>query len=237
MALVQLALDIGDADNDGKIPPYVGCRQLEGLSDEVGSRRARAGDLATQGLFSLEAIKVLREGSATRPEVVPLDDQHRQGVEFVEGVEYAQQVPRVSLRRDCEEVAQRWSQQAVELLFRDDLEERRLVVIKGAAEGSDELHLGQPTADSGSVSYSVRRRLRRRNVHQPGELFVWRLMVGRWRVCGCMRRLPLVLNACEVLCSSTRSRALGRKHINGGSLLRWQESAPDELSLGKPVHH
>lgn len=144
VALVEAALEVGERDGHGQVAPDVGGVELEGLAHESGGAVGGARDLAAaanRGL-ALEAVEVLGEAAAAGAQVVALDEEHEQGVQLIEGVEGAQQVARVPLGRDGQEVAQGRGQEGVELLLRQQLEQRRLLVVKGAPKGRDELHVG-----------------------------------------------------------------------------------------------
>lgn len=138
--LVQLPLQVRHADDDCEVPPHVPVAELQGLPDDAGSGAGGARDLGDERLLPLEAVEVLGEGPAARAQVVALHEDHGQGVKLVEGVQRAQEVARVPLRQDGQEVAERGRQQGVELLLGEDLEERGLLVVEGAPEGGDELH-------------------------------------------------------------------------------------------------
>lgn len=149
--LVELALEVGDADNDGKVLPHVGAPQLERLPHDARGGGRGPGDLGGEGLFALQAVKVFGKGAAAGAQIVALDDEHDESVELIEGVERSQEVARVPLRQDGEQVAQCGRQQRVQLLLGQDLEEGRLLVVKGAPEGRDELHGGGWRIDRRSI--------------------------------------------------------------------------------------
>lgn len=58
------------------------------------------------GLFPLEAIEVLREAPAMCLQEMPLNNEHKQGIELIERVEHAEEVPRMLMGSDGEEISQ-----------------------------------------------------------------------------------------------------------------------------------
>jgi hypothetical protein len=62
---------------------------------------------------------------------VALDGEHKEGIELVEGVEYAEEVAGVSLGCDGEQVAERGREEGCELGFGEEFEEGGLRVVEG----------------------------------------------------------------------------------------------------------
>lgn len=143
VALVELPLEVGDADHDGEVPPDVGGAELEGVPDDGGGAGGGAGDLGGEGPLALEPVEVLGEGAAAGGQVVALDEEHEQGVGLVERVEHGQEVARRAVGGVDEQVAQGGRQQGRQLLLREKLKEGGLLVVEGhAPQGRDELHAG-----------------------------------------------------------------------------------------------
>jgi hypothetical protein len=108
VALVEFALEVGDADHDEEVLPDVGGAQFEGLADGAGGANLGARDLAILGeqdTLAFERVEVLGEGAAEGAEVVPLDDQREQRVELIEGVEDPQEIPWMTVCRDGEDIS------------------------------------------------------------------------------------------------------------------------------------
>ena len=83
---------------------------------------------------------MLGERTTSGFQVVALDEEHAQRVKFIEGVEYSEKITRVSMGCDGQKVSQSGRQEGVELLLRENLEKRRLLIVEGATEGCDEFH-------------------------------------------------------------------------------------------------
>ena len=67
--------------------------------------------------LAFQAVEVLCEAAAKSAEVVSLDEEGEEGVDFVEGVEDAEEVAGMSVCCDGEEIAQRGRDECCELLF------------------------------------------------------------------------------------------------------------------------
>lgn len=133
VSIVELALHIGDADDDGEVAPDMGPGEAQGVAHDGGAAGRGTGDLGGEGLFALEAVEMLGEGAAAGEEVVALNEEGDEGVELVEGVEQRQQIARRAMGGVHEQIAQRRRQQAGQLLLREQLEERRLLVVEAVA--------------------------------------------------------------------------------------------------------
>ena len=89
VALVELALEIGQSNHQSQIVPYVASLQLQGLSHKVrgtdpGSRGFAAFD--AENSFAFESIEILGEAAAISVEVVPFDGKHEKGIELIKGI-------------------------------------------------------------------------------------------------------------------------------------------------------
>lgn len=105
---IQFALEIRNPDHDGEVLPHIFLGEFEGFADGAWGGDLGARDLAildAQDALALQGVEVLGEGAAEGAEVVALDDQGEQGVDFVEGVEDAEEVARVAVGGDGEDIA------------------------------------------------------------------------------------------------------------------------------------
>ena len=55
--------------------------------------------------FSLQTVEILSEATAICEEVVPLHSEHQQRVDFIEGIENAEEVSRMAMGCNGKEVA------------------------------------------------------------------------------------------------------------------------------------
>lgn len=143
VALVELALEPRQADEYREVLPHVGIAQPDGLPHAVTGPKLRPGDLAApdlQDAGALQAVEVLGEAPAIGAQEVALDEQHDQRVRLIEGIEHWQEIARVAVGGDGEQIAQRRREQRCELLFRQQLEERGLEVVDAVLERGQELH-------------------------------------------------------------------------------------------------
>ena len=89
VALVKLALQVWQAHHNGQIFPYVSISQLQRLPQQVRCTNPCTRSFTsfdTQNPLAFEAIEVLCKASAICLEVVPLNGEHKKGIEFIEGV-------------------------------------------------------------------------------------------------------------------------------------------------------
>ena len=78
----------------------------------LGSRH-----LGSEDALALQAVEVLSERAAPAHEIVALDEQHEERVDLIVAIENADQVSRVAVGGDGEEVAQRRLEELAQLCF------------------------------------------------------------------------------------------------------------------------
>ena len=100
VALVKLALQIGDSDHDSEVLPDVLLAQLKRVANDARDCSGSSWNLSLQSLLSLQPVEMLGEAATVRAKVVALDDEHGKRVQLIEGVQGTEKVSRVSLRSD-----------------------------------------------------------------------------------------------------------------------------------------
>lgn len=90
VALVELALQPWQADENSEVLPDIRRPQLHGIAHTVAGAQLRTryfSALDAQHAGALEAVEVLREGATVGAEEVALHEEHDQGVDFIKRVE------------------------------------------------------------------------------------------------------------------------------------------------------
>ena len=71
-------------------------------------------------LFALEVVEMFGEGAAVVFEVMTLDEEHEEGVDFIEGIEETEEVAGMAVGCESEEVAEGGWNEGGELVFGED---------------------------------------------------------------------------------------------------------------------
>ncbi|KAK5624782.1 hypothetical protein RRF57_000498 [Xylaria bambusicola] len=80
VALVQLALQVGNGDHNSEVLPYVLLTQLERVANNARRSSSSARNFGLQSFLSLQSVEVLGEATAARTKVLALDDEHSERV-------------------------------------------------------------------------------------------------------------------------------------------------------------
>lgn len=103
------------AHNDEQALPDIGPLQPGAPGQDVGHALPRPRQILGQHPLPLDAVEVLGKAAAPPPQVVALDEQHEEGVEFIVAVEDVDEVPRVALGDDGQHVADGGLEEVAEL--------------------------------------------------------------------------------------------------------------------------
>ena len=108
ITLVQLSFQVWQANHNGQVIPYISRVQPQSFTHEIRGTKSSSRRLLTfdvEDTLPFKAIEILGEASAIGCKEMPLDCEHKQGIELIEGVEKREKVSGASMGCDGEEVA------------------------------------------------------------------------------------------------------------------------------------
>ena len=122
VALIEFSFEVRQANHDGQIIPDVPFLELESLAHKArgtnsGSRCFSAFDVKYS--LPLEAVEVLSKAPSICFEIVALDGERKQGVDFIKRVQEMKEVSRATVCSNGEEVTERGRDERGELLLRE----------------------------------------------------------------------------------------------------------------------
>jgi len=90
VAFVKLSFEIRHAYHNRYIVPYIAFPELKGFAHKIWGTNSSSmcfTALNVDDSFALEAIEILGEAPAVGFEIVTLDSEHKDSVDFIEGVQ------------------------------------------------------------------------------------------------------------------------------------------------------
>ena len=105
IALVQLPLQVRQANHHCQIPPDIAVLKFESFANIIGRAELCARHFVTfraENALAFEPIEVLGEAAAICTKEVPLHQEHEERINFIERVEDAEKVAGMAVGGDGE---------------------------------------------------------------------------------------------------------------------------------------
>lgn len=89
IALIKFPLDVRQPNHDGQVVPNIAWFKLQGFAHERWSPNTSPWcffTFDTEDSLALKIVEIFSKGSAIGLEIMPLHGQHKERIDFIEGV-------------------------------------------------------------------------------------------------------------------------------------------------------